>query len=97
MLRCDLHAEPDLFVCYIAGTVEYFYKKVGAWQKSSHGKEIFYFANGQREVHHLDESKEILYNDGRCCVSNADGEEGEVAHRDIPKALLVDSPAELFA
>ena len=84
-------------MCYIAGTVEYYYKKVCAWQKSSQGKEIFYFANGQREVHHLDGTKEILYSDGRYCVSNADGEEGEVAHRHIPKALLVNSPAELFA
>jgi hypothetical protein len=49
-----------------SGKVEYYYKKVEAWQVSEPGVDVFFFQNGQREAHHGDGSREIIYPDGTC-------------------------------
>ena len=46
--------------------MEYYYKQVEAWQVSEPGVEVFYFQSGQREAHHEDGSREIIYPDGSC-------------------------------
>ena len=46
--------------------MEYFYQQVEAWQVSEPGVEVYYFQNGQREAHHEDGSREIIYPDGSC-------------------------------
>ena len=48
------------------GRVEYYYLQVEAWQVSEPGVEVYYFQSGQREAHHEDGSREIIYPDGSC-------------------------------
>lgn len=77
-----------------AGKVEYFYAKNGAWQVTDKADEIYYFANGQRELHYGDGTKAILYPNGRFTVSDSEGELMSDAddETDIPDVLLNEPP-----
>ena len=49
------------------GRVDYYYAEVATWQSSYRGGlEVFHFPTGQREGHHADGVKEIVFPDGTC-------------------------------
>jgi centromere protein J len=49
------------------GRVDYYYAEVATWQSSYRGGlEVFHFPTGQREGHHADGVKEIVFADGTC-------------------------------
>lgn len=50
----------------LTGRVEYFYARNGAWQVSQGDAEIFYFRNGQKEMHLGRGVKQVVYPDGTC-------------------------------
>ena len=79
-----------------AGSVEYYYSQVEAWQISRQGEEIFFFKNGQKEIHRPNGTKDILAPDGRFTVTDAT-DVISISDGEIPKVLLQDCPREIFA
>jgi len=75
-----------------AGRVEYFYQKVEAWQVSEPGVEVFHFQNGQREAHHGNGSREVIYPDGSCSRV-VGGEEQSVAFQALSVAVKQPVPS----
>ena len=76
----------------MAGRVEYFYARNGAWQVTQGEMEIYYFRNGQKEIHLGGGVKEVVYPDGSC-YQIQDGKEAVASLRDISDALRKDAPS----
>lgn len=75
----------------MAGKTEYFYARNGSWQVSTGQEDLFYFQNGQKELHNGDGTREVVYPDGTCFKIMM-GSEDIIALQSLSKAIAQHMP-----